>query len=49
MANGLPVSNVVNVQVSLAPPAAATRNFGALLVLFFEYLRLLLLGPLRTR
>lgn len=33
MANGLPVSNVVNVSVLLAPPAAGTRNFGSLLVL----------------
>lgn len=33
MANGLPVSSVVNVSVLLAPTAAGTRNFGSLLVL----------------
>jgi len=33
MANlGLPVSNVVNVQVVMSPVAAATRNFGSLLI-----------------
>ena len=30
---GLPVSNVVNVQVVMTPVAAATRNFGSLLIL----------------
>ena len=30
---GLPVSNIVNVQVVMSPVAAATRNFGSLLVL----------------
>lgn len=33
MANGLPVSSVVNVSVLLAPTAAGSRNFGSLLVL----------------
>ena len=33
MTQGLPVSNVVNVQVTLAVRAALGRNFGALLVL----------------
>lgn len=33
MPNGLSVSRVVNVQVSLAPRAAAGRSFGALLIL----------------
>ncbi|WP_429498955.1 DUF3383 domain-containing protein [Robbsia andropogonis] len=32
MSNGLPVSRVVSVSVSLTPVAAATRNFGAALV-----------------
>jgi len=33
MANlGLPVSNIVNVQVVMSPLAAATRNFGSLLI-----------------
>lgn len=30
---GLPVSNIVNVQVVMSPVAAATRNFGSLLIL----------------
>ena len=30
---GLPVSNVVNVQVVMSPKAAQTRSFGSLLVL----------------
>ncbi|MEH3452364.1 DUF3383 family protein [Phytobacter diazotrophicus] len=33
MAQGLPVSNVVNVDVIMAPTAATGRNFGALLIL----------------
>lgn len=33
MAQGLPVSNVVNVDVILSPAAAAGRNFGSLLIL----------------
>ncbi|WP_288074673.1 DUF3383 domain-containing protein [Pseudomonas sp.] len=33
MANTLPVSDVVNVQINMAPKAAATRDFGALLIL----------------
>ncbi|SDV49082.1 DUF3383 domain-containing protein [Chitinasiproducens palmae] len=33
MASGLSVSNVVNVSVSLSPTDAATRNFGALLLI----------------
>ncbi|HBX5140847.1 TPA: DUF3383 domain-containing protein [Klebsiella pneumoniae] len=33
MAQGLPVSNVVNVDVIMSPVAAAGRNFGALLIL----------------
>ncbi|GAA5786138.1 DUF3383 domain-containing protein [Chitiniphilus shinanonensis] len=33
MTQGLAVSNVVNVQIVMSPRAAATRNFGALLVL----------------
>lgn len=33
MAQGLPVSNVVNVDVIMAPRAATGRNFGALLIL----------------
>lgn len=33
MAQGLPVSNVVNVDVIMAPKAATGRNFGALLIL----------------
>jgi len=33
MANGLPTSSVVNVQVIMSPTAAATRNFGSLLIL----------------
>ncbi|MDY7626545.1 hypothetical protein ABUK00_29070, partial [Raoultella planticola] len=31
MAQGLPVSNVVNVDVIMSPVAATGRNFGALL------------------
>ena len=30
---GLPVSNIVNVQVNMSPKAAQTRNFGSLLIL----------------
>ncbi len=30
---GLPVSNIVNIQVDMAPVAAQTRNFGSLLIL----------------
>ncbi|EHJ5594383.1 hypothetical protein O3Q96_004078 [Escherichia coli] len=33
MAQGLPVSNVVNVDVIMSPRAASGRNFGALLIL----------------
>ena len=33
MAQGLPVSNVVNVDVIMSPVAATGRNFGALLIL----------------
>lgn len=33
MTVGLPLSDIVNVQVTLDPTAAATRNFGALLIL----------------
>lgn len=33
MSQGLPVSNVVNVDVIMSPTAAAGRNFGALLIL----------------
>ncbi|MBE9695411.1 DUF3383 family protein, partial [Escherichia coli] len=33
MAQGLPVSNVVNVDVIISPKAATGRNFGALLIL----------------
>ncbi|WP_141010016.1 DUF3383 family protein, partial [Escherichia coli] len=33
MAQGLPVSNVVNVDVIMSPTAATGRNFGALLIL----------------
>lgn len=33
MANTLSVSSVVNVQINMAPKAAATRDFGALLIL----------------
>lgn len=33
MANSLSVSDVVNVQIVMTPKAAATRNFGALLIL----------------
>ena len=34
MTQGLPVSNVVNVDVIISPKAATGRNFGALLILF---------------
>lgn len=33
MAQGLPVSNVVNVDVIMSPTAATGRNFGSLLIL----------------
>ncbi|MBC9142225.1 hypothetical protein IBK24_22620, partial [Escherichia coli] len=33
MTQGLPVSNVVNVDVIISPKAATGRNFGALLIL----------------
>ncbi len=33
MTQGLPVSNIVNVQVVISPRAAQTRDFGSLLVL----------------
>ena len=33
MTAGLPLSDIVNVQVTLDPTTAATRNFGALLIL----------------
>ena len=33
MPQGLPVSNVVNVDVIMSPTAATGRNFGALLIL----------------
>jgi hypothetical protein len=33
MAQGLPVSNVVNVDVIMSPKAATGRNFGTLLIL----------------
>lgn len=33
MTAGLPLSDIVNVQVTLDPTAAATRNFGALLII----------------
>ena len=35
MTQGLPVSNVVNVDVIISPKAATGRNFGALLILSF--------------
>jgi len=33
MAQGLPVSNVINVDIIMSPTAASGRNFGALLIL----------------